>query len=339
MNLQKRARLIIFIGLLGLSSCSTKSPKGSPTPTSASASGAVKETTQGDSKVATQGSTQGATQNVATKSAPSKESGSKIAMAQEMEIKLKSNKETTPPTTSLTAPVSASPGTAAATSKEVPPKEVAEKTAAHHREVGPVPADKAIGWLKNGNTRHIKGYLRKDGQTKGDRERLANGQHPHSIVLSCSDSRVPPELVFDQKLGEIFTVRTAGENPDAAAIASIEYALDHLGANLIVVMGHESCGAVKAAALAAEGERLGSPFLERLVSQIKARLQPGRSTQSPGFVQEGWENVNGVTQELMKKSEIIREAVNSGSVKIQPALYHLASGQVEWAPPVTTISK
>lgn len=242
-----------------------------------------------------------------------------------MEIKLKNNIEKSnsekkiPPQNTSDGLTQASPGRV-----EAPPK--------HHREAGPISADKSLGWLKNGNTRYTKGYFRNDGVTKGDRERLSKGQKPHAIVLSCSDSRVPPEIVFDQKLGEIFTIRTAGQNPDSAVIASIEYGIEHLGSNLIVVMGHESCGAVKAAALAGPDEKLGSPFLERLVSQVKSRLGTGRTTTSPGFVQEGWENVNGVTQELLKKSEIIREAVESGSVTIQPALYHLASGQVEWAP-------
>ena len=101
--------------------------------------------------------------------------------------------------------------------------------AAHHQEKKGVEASKALGWLKNGNTRYRKGFLRKDGQSQKDIQRLASGQAPHSIVLSCSDSRVPPEIVFDQKLGEIFVVRNAGEIPDPASIASIEYAIEHLG--------------------------------------------------------------------------------------------------------------
>lgn len=78
-----------------------------------------------------------------------------------------------------------------------------------------------------------------------DLKRLSTGQKPHTIVLSCSDSRVPPEVLFDQKLGEIFVIRTAGQAIDSSVLASIEYAVSHLGTNLIVVMGHESCGAVK----------------------------------------------------------------------------------------------
>jgi hypothetical protein len=105
-----------------------------------------------------------------------------------------------------------------------------------------VEAKTSFRWLQNGNKRFVTESLRKDGQSKKDRIRLVSGQKPHAIVLSCSDSRVPPEVLFDQKLGEIFVVRTAGEALDNTAIASIEYALEHLGSHLLVVMAHESCG-------------------------------------------------------------------------------------------------
>ncbi|MGZ3798075.1 MAG: carbonic anhydrase, partial [Pseudobdellovibrionaceae bacterium] len=132
----------------------------------------------------------------------------------------------------------------------------------HEKADTGVNAKTALAWLKNGNTRYLKGTLRKDGQSNKDRERLVTGQKPHTIILSCSDSRVPPEVLFDQKLGEIFVIRTAGEALDNAAIASVEYALEHLGSHLLVVMGHESCGAVKAAFSTLKGEDAGSPALD-----------------------------------------------------------------------------
>ncbi|MBK7961525.1 MAG: hypothetical protein IPK04_10215 [Bdellovibrionales bacterium] len=306
--------LVSLLGCIFVSSCSMKSSK-SNAPASPPAP-------QPPAPVA---QTQAGPTTPETSASVNKASQSHVAQAQEMEIKLKNNIEKAVPEKPITEkPLAEKITQPNHGSITTPPK--------HHREVGPISAEKSLGWLKNGNIRFTKANFRNDGVTKLDRERLSTGQKPHAIVLSCSDSRVPPEIVFDQKLGEIFTIRTAGQNPDSAVIASIEYAIEHLGTNLIVVMGHESCGAVKAAALAGPDEKLGSPFLERLVSQIKARLEPSRKTTSPRFVQEGWENVNGVTQELLKKSEIVREAIESGSVKIQPALYHLASGQVEWAP-------
>lgn len=201
----------------------------------------------------------------------------------------------------------------------------------HHKPDG-IPADKALGWLKNGNTRYLKGFLRNDGMKKKDIEKLSHGQTPHSIILSCSDSRVPPELVFDQKLGEVFTVRTAGQSLDSSALASIEYAIEHLGSRLLVVMGHTSCGAVKAAHSFAPGADVGSPYLNALVADIQPRIATKLNAKaSDSFIAEGWDNTKGAAKALIEKSKIIREAVKSGQLRIESALYHLKSGEVEWA--------
>lgn len=112
--------------------------------------------------------------------------------------------------------------------------------AAHHEAPAGVEPMQAMKWLQNGNKRYLKGFLRKDGQTKSDIQRLNSGQKPHTIIISCSDSRVPPEIVFDQRLGEIFVIRTAGETLGANALGSIEYAVEHLGTRLILVLGHTS---------------------------------------------------------------------------------------------------
>lgn len=206
-----------------------------------------------------------------------------------------------------------------------------EQTTQHKREVGPVSAEKAFGWLKNGNVRFEKGRFRKDGTTPGDRARLVGEQKPHSIILSCSDSRVPPEVIFDQKLGEIFVVRTAGQAIDHTVIASIEYAFSHLGTNLLVIMGHESCGAVKATLSAMQGADLGSPALNALAEDIKPHLlQFTSKPPSPNLVDESWANVLKTEQDLLERSALIRDAIASGEVKIVKAMYHLNSGQVEW---------
>lgn len=196
-------------------------------------------------------------------------------------------------------------------------------------EVEGVDPDKALTWLKNGNKRFTSGAWRKDGRGTKEREKLSSGQHPHTIVLSCADSRVPPEHVFDQGLGEIFTVRVAGEALDSSVIASIEYAVEHLGAKHILVMGHTSCGAVKAALGTKAGESAGSPSLDKLVADIKPRLgevrDPAAEVDSASF-----RNAKGVAKELMTRSQIIREKVESGKVKINSALYHLDSGKVDF---------
>jgi carbonic anhydrase len=200
-----------------------------------------------------------------------------------------------------------------------------------HREIGPVPSEKALSWLKNGNLRFEKGYFRADGVSSKDRSRLTSGQKPHSIILSCSDSRVPPEVVFDQKLGEVFVVRTAGQAINDNVVASIEYAIEHLGTNLLVVMGHESCGAVKATLQSLTGADLGTPALNALAADIRPRVQSfANKPLSEGLLQESWSNVHGVEKDLLERSALIRDVVNSGEVKLVKAMYHLDSGKVEW---------
>ncbi|MBL7556395.1 MAG: hypothetical protein JNM24_11290 [Bdellovibrionaceae bacterium] len=207
----------------------------------------------------------------------------------------------------------------------------AASAAEHGRKAGAVPSDKALSWLKNGNIRYLKGFLRKDGATQKDVSRLSKGQSPHTIVLSCSDSRVPPEVVFDQKLGEIFVIRTAGEMVDDSVLASIEYGVEHLGANLILVMGHSSCGAVKAAFTTPPGTDTGSPYINALVAEVQPRIEKHmKNPASNGFVAEGWDNARGVSQKLLEKSKIIRDAAKSGTLRVETALYHLDSGKVEW---------
>lgn len=201
----------------------------------------------------------------------------------------------------------------------------------HATKSDSVEADVALGWLKNGNTRFKKGTLRKDGQSKKDIERLAQGQKPHSIILSCSDSRVPPEVLFDQKLGEIFVVRTAGEAIEPTSIASIEYAVEHLGVKNLVVMGHTQCGAVKAALATMDGKDAGSENLNKLVADIHPRIQRFRGrTPSSDVAPEGWDNVNGVIADLKKRSKILKQKIESKELTISGSLYHVETGDVEF---------
>lgn len=194
-----------------------------------------------------------------------------------------------------------------------------------------VDADKALGWLKNGNTRYLKGFLRNDGQSKKDIQRLSSGQKPHSIILSCSDSRVPPEVIFDQKLGEIFVVRTAGESLDPSVIASIEYAAEHLGSKLIVVMGHTSCGAVKATLESMGGADLGSPHLNHLASDIMPRIKEfSGKLRSSNLAVESYANAKGAAKDLILRSAIIRGKFEKNEIKIVSALYDLDSGKVDF---------
>ena len=210
-------------------------------------------------------------------------------------------------------------------------KAIAAKEA-HKAPEGTEP-DVALGWLKNGNTRFLKGRFRKDGATKKDVARLAKGQKPHSVVFSCSDSRVPPEVVFDQKLGELFTVRSVGEALSGPTLASLEYAVEKLGTRLLVVMGHTSCGAVQMAAALLNGGDAGSPNYSEMVADIQPRIRDslfGQRTPSANFTSEGWANTHGVIKDLKKRSPILAKAIESGRLKVVAALYHTDAGNVEF---------
>lgn len=192
-------------------------------------------------------------------------------------------------------------------------------------------SDRSVRWLQNGNTRFVTRRFRADGRQPADRERTKLTQKPHAIVLSCSDSRVPPEVVFDQGIGEIFVIRVAGEALDETSLASIEYAVEHLNPNLIVVMGHTKCGAVDAAIKIKEGTSAGSPHLDRLLSEIRPHLKT-RSTEqpSPNLEIESALNADGVARDLLSRSEIIRHKVEQGSLKIKSALYWIDTGKVKF---------
>jgi carbonic anhydrase len=200
-----------------------------------------------------------------------------------------------------------------------------------HAESSGVTGEQSLKWLANGNNRYVKKLFRKDGRMQADRTRTFAAQHPHAIVLSCSDSRVPPELVFDQGLGEIFTVRTAGEALDDSVIGSIEYAVEHFHPHLLVVMGHTKCGAVEAALESKEGESAGSEHLDHLLAEIRPHLKSRTSEKpSPNVEVESALNADGVARDLVSRSEIIRKQVDSGELLIKPALYWLDSGKVKF---------
>jgi carbonic anhydrase len=186
--------------------------------------------------------------------------------------------------------------------------------------------------LRAGNERFATGHPEHAAQDARTRGELVKGQHPHTVVLSCSDSRVPPELIFDQGLGKIFTVRIAGEVPDAAAIASIEYAVEHLGVGLLVVLGHESCGAVKAAIATPEGKSAGSPYLDALIGDIRPHLDKNRSLASEDakLRQPVRDNVSGVVADLFRKSKILREHAEQNKLLVAQGIYSLETGKVDF---------
>lgn len=200
------------------------------------------------------------------------------------------------------------------------------------KATAPAPEDDKISYerlwieLLAGNKRFVNGKPSEREFVK-TRQELAEGQHPRVIVLGCADSRVSPELVFDKNLGELFVVRTAGNVADPVALGSIEYAVEHLHASLLVVLGHEKCGAVAAAA----GGKMPTPNLEAIVKKIAPALKPLQQGGATGdlLTSLGVEaNVRLSARELVKNSDILRHEQDAGKLTIIPAVYRLANGEV-----------
>lgn len=187
--------------------------------------------------------------------------------------------------------------------------------------------------LEVGNKAFMEGTMTHPQQSPARRQSLVAGQKPPAIILSCADSRVPPELIFDQGLGDLFVVRVAGNVLNKENLASIEYAYSQLGSGLLIVLGHDACGAVSAAVNTKAGQSAGSANLDVLVANIRSNIKRGGGT-LPATPYQGSldpfirENVEGVVLELTAKSQILAEAVKSGKLEIIPAVYSLQSGKV-----------
>ena len=195
---------------------------------------------------------------------------------------------------------------------------------AHPEQPTVAPAE-AISKLKQGNGRYTSGTLQHPGQTAERRTELANTQHPFATILSCSDSRVPPEIVFDQGLGDLFIVRVAGNLINDEGLGSIEYSVDHLGTRLILVLGHQSCGAVKAAkeTIAAKGKAPG--HIESLVTAIKPAVEATAKDDLETTIKA---NVKHVVETLRSSTPILKAKVDSGQVQVIGGYYSLDTGAV-----------
>ena len=195
---------------------------------------------------------------------------------------------------------------------------------AHPDQLSVAPAE-AISKLKEGNGRYTSGNLQHPGQTTERRTELANVQHPFAVIVSCSDSRVPPEIVFDQGLGDLFIVRVAGNIINDQGLGSIEYAVDHLGSHLILVLGHQRCGAVQAAkeTIAAKGKAPG--HIESLVTAIKPAVEATAKKDLDATIKA---NVNHVVDELRSSTPILKTKVDSGQVQVIGGYYSLDTGAV-----------
>lgn len=194
-----------------------------------------------------------------------------------------------------------------------------------------VGADEALQKLLDGNKRFVEAKMNSTSMCDATaRGKLAKSQHPFAIILSCSDSRVPPELIFDQALGEIFVIRVAGNVADPVVLGSIEYAAEHLGSHLIMVLGHERCGAVTAT-VNAKGKPEGN--LGSIVKAIEPAAKEAKKIAKGKPAEEVVEcavdvNAKLVAASLTKRSKVLAEELKSGKIKVVAAKYDLDDGTV-----------
>lgn len=186
--------------------------------------------------------------------------------------------------------------------------------------------------LCNGNARFSSGAIQHPHADRGRRlSTLEHGQHPYATVLTCSDSRVMPEMIFDAGIGDLFVIRVAGHVCAADETGSIEYAVDHLGTPLLVVMGHESCGAVTAACHHAREHGEIPEILSKIEPSVRAVEQRGPWASDAAMVSAAVrENVVHTIAELTHRSESVRMAMASGRLRVLGSVYDLRTGRVTW---------
>lgn len=200
-----------------------------------------------------------------------------------------------------------------------------------------IPAEEALALLREGNRRFVA-EVPSDGNpaSRSRRMELAAGQEPFAIILGCSDSRVPAELVFDQGLGDLFVIRVAGNIVAPSQVGSVEFAADRFGVRLVVVLGHSNCGAIVATV-----EELGRPTqdqsknLQSIVDRIRPSVEPLLATelrhQPEALIQEAVRaNIRASVDHLRHGSEVLEELIQSNGLLVVGAEYSLETGAVDF---------
>lgn len=200
-----------------------------------------------------------------------------------------------------------------------------------------ISANEALERLRQGNRRFVSGERRIDERiSPARRAELTSGQQPFAAVLGCSDSRVPAEIVFDQGLGDLFTIRVVGNIATPPQIGSIEYAADQLGARLVVVLGHSNCGSIKATFQAIEGSADDfSPHLRSIVDRIRPSVEALQQTAFDGdqaaLTRHAVRaNVHASVEQLRRESAVLDRLVREQGLLIVGAEYSLETGAVEF---------
>jgi carbonic anhydrase len=207
---------------------------------------------------------------------------------------------------------------------------IAGVTAWSQQPAGVVPANQALSRLMEGNKRYSQGKEQHPDETLARRRELEQGQHPFAVILSCADSRVAPELIFDQGLGDLFVIRVAGNIAADDDLGSIEYAVEHLHTKLIVVLGHENCGAVSAAVEGANA----SGHLQSLLSAIQPSVEETRDLPGNKVHNCVIANARRVAHQIRESEPVLKELIEKEGVKVVAADYALDSGAVTLLEPV-----
>jgi len=185
--------------------------------------------------------------------------------------------------------------------------------------------NQALQTLIEGNKRFAAMNGTHPNQGKERRDEVKGGQKPFAVIVGCSDSRIPPEILFDQGIGDIFVIRLAGNIVDDTALGSIEYAVDHLGTRLVVVLGHAKCGAVTAATQGGEAHgHIGS-----IVQLIIPAVEQARAKSGDLIDNSIKENARLVAATISSSKPILSKMVENGKIAVVPAYYDIDTGMVE----------
>lgn len=189
-----------------------------------------------------------------------------------------------------------------------------------------ISGDRALETLMAGNKPYVASRQKHPHQTPERRNQVKNGQHPFAVILGCSDSRVPPEVIFDQGLGDLFVVRVAGNVVDKLVLGSIEYAVSHLTTPLVMILGHSECGAVTAT-LSDRGPAQGQ--IDCVAKAIQPAVDPVMDKPGNKVNNTAKANAQRMAKELRQLTPILLNSVRAGRLKVTAGYYHLSTGEVE----------
>lgn len=194
------------------------------------------------------------------------------------------------------------------------------------KDQAPVPPAQALETLKSGNARFARSTVASKPSPASQRANLAEGQRPFAVIVGCADSRTAPEIIFDQPLGALFVVRSAGNLVDPVGMGSIEYAVAHLGARLVVVVGHDRCGAVAAAVAGGQAPGQIGRVVEKIVPAVRAtRGEAGDAVENAMI-----ENARRVAAGIRNATPGLKAMAHGEEVTVLAARYDLDSGEVRW---------